>query len=180
MKYKLPNKRDGADRRSYAVGVKFNGPQNILACSSSRDVRRQDGEVFMPQNSETGRQGYETSYNNADTIGTLLGAVRLANNSNEFRWNDRTVVIKSGSSAVITRATLGRVTAIVYGEESDNQCVEQTARRPRFYVKAVANFTFIWAAAHAHVMCFGYIDIFISWGYKLCLLPISLRSMKRG
>ena len=74
----------------------------------------------MPQNSKTGRQGYETGYNNADAIGVLLGAVRLSNKSNEFRWDGRTVVIKTGSSAVVTRATLGRVTAIVYGEETDN------------------------------------------------------------
>jgi hypothetical protein len=72
----------------------------------------------MPQNSETGRQGYETGYNNADEIGALLGAVRLSNSSNEFRWNARIVVIKTGSSAVVTRATLDRVTAIIYGEET--------------------------------------------------------------
>lgn len=84
------------------------------------NVRRQDGEIFMPQNSETGRQGYETGYKNADEIGALLGAIRLSNDSNEFRWNGRIVVIKTGSSAVVTRATLGRVTAIVYGEETDN------------------------------------------------------------
>ena len=74
----------------------------------------------MPQNSETGRQGLENGYNNADEIGALLGAARIANNSNEFRWEGKIVVIKTGSSAVVTRATLGRVAAIVYGEETDD------------------------------------------------------------
>jgi ribosomal protein L25 (general stress protein Ctc) len=74
----------------------------------------------MPQNAVTGRQGLVNGYNNADQIGVLLGAVRLANNSNEFRWQGRVVVIKTGSSVVVTRATLGRVAAVIYGEETDN------------------------------------------------------------
>ena len=73
----------------------------------------------MPQNSETGRQGRENGYNNADEIGALLGATRISNNSNEFRWDDKVVVIKSGSSAVVTRAMLIRVAAIVYGERKN-------------------------------------------------------------
>ena len=72
----------------------------------------------MPQNPETGRQGLENGYNNADAIGSPLGAVRLANNSNEFRWRGRVVVVKTGSSAVVTRATLARVAVIVYGEQT--------------------------------------------------------------
>lgn len=70
----------------------------------------------MPQNRETGRQGRKNGYNRADKIGELLGATRISNNSNEFRWNDKVVVIKTGSSAVVTRAMLDRVAAIVYGE----------------------------------------------------------------
>ena len=69
----------------------------------------------MPQNSETGRQGRENGYNKADEIGALLGATRISNNSNEFRWDDKVIVIKTGSSAVVTRAMLTRVAAIVYG-----------------------------------------------------------------
>lgn len=71
----------------------------------------------MPQDSETGRQGCASGYSRADKIGALLGAERLAKNSNEFRWDSRIVVIKTGSSAVVTRATLGRVVAIVYGSK---------------------------------------------------------------
>ena len=74
----------------------------------------------MPQDSETGRQGCASGYSRADKIGALLGAERLAKNSNEFRWDSRIVVIKTGSSAVVTRATLGRVAAIVYGEETND------------------------------------------------------------
>jgi hypothetical protein len=36
----LPNKRDGADRKSRAFSVKFPGSPSMLACSSSRDVIR--------------------------------------------------------------------------------------------------------------------------------------------
>ncbi len=72
----------------------------------------------MPQNAESGCQGLEHGYRNADLIGALLGATRIANNSNEFRWKGRTVVIKTGSSVVVTRATLARVATVVYGEET--------------------------------------------------------------
>jgi hypothetical protein len=74
----------------------------------------------MPQTSETGRQGRENGYNRADAIGALLGAARLAKNSNEFEWGGRIVLIKTGPSAVVTRATLSRVAAIVYGEETND------------------------------------------------------------
>ena len=74
----------------------------------------------MPQNAETGRQGLVNGYGNADQIGKLLGAVRVANNRNDFLWKDRIVVIKTGPSAVVTRATLARVSAVVYGEETAN------------------------------------------------------------
>ena len=83
-------------------------------------VRQLNGSAFMPQNSETGRKGRENGYNRANQIGALIGAARLTNSSNEFRWNDRNVVIKTGSSAVVTRAMLARVAAIVYGEETDD------------------------------------------------------------
>jgi hypothetical protein len=73
----------------------------------------------MPQNSVTGRQGRDNGYSKADEIGTVLGAARLSSKSNEFRWDGRIVVIKTGSSAVVTRAILGKVAAIVYGEETD-------------------------------------------------------------
>jgi hypothetical protein len=73
----------------------------------------------MPQNSETGRQGRKNGYSRADQIGALLGATRISNNSNEFRWDDKVVVIKTGSSAVVTRAMLTRVNAIVYGERTN-------------------------------------------------------------
>jgi len=72
----------------------------------------------MPQNLETGRLGRENGYKRADEIGALLGAARLSNKSNEFQWDGRIVVIKTGSSAVVTRATLRRVAAIVYGEKT--------------------------------------------------------------
>jgi hypothetical protein len=81
-------------------------------------VRRQNGGAFMPQNWETGRLGRENGYKRADEIGALLGAARLSNKSNEFQWDARIVVIKTGSSAVVTRATLRRVAAIVYGEKT--------------------------------------------------------------
>ncbi len=73
----------------------------------------------MPQNADTGRQGHENGYNNADQIGELLDAVRVTRISNEFRWNGRIVVIKTGPSAVVTRATLARVAAVVYGDETN-------------------------------------------------------------
>lgn len=60
----------------------------------------------MPQDSETGRQGIENGYNHADEIGALLNARRVSNNSNEFDWKGSRVVIKTGSSAVVTRALL--------------------------------------------------------------------------
>ena len=69
----------------------------------------------MPQNVETGRQGYENGYGNADEIGSLLGASRVERNANIFKWNGRHIVIKSGPSAVVTLATLERVKAVVYG-----------------------------------------------------------------
>lgn len=74
----------------------------------------------MAQTSETGRKGCENGYKRADEIGILLSAVRLSKKSNEFRWGDRIVVIKTGPSAVVTRASLGRVAAIVYGEKNDD------------------------------------------------------------
>jgi hypothetical protein len=72
----------------------------------------------MPQNTETGQQGLENGYSNADQIGALLGATRVSNNSNEFRWKGMVVVIKTGASAVVTRATLARVAFVVYGEKT--------------------------------------------------------------
>jgi hypothetical protein len=74
----------------------------------------------MPQNADTGRQGLENGYRRADEIGAVLGAVRINRNSNEFRWEERIVVIKTGPSIIVTRATLRRVTAIIYGKESRN------------------------------------------------------------
>jgi hypothetical protein len=70
----------------------------------------------MPQNADTGRQGFENGYRRADEIGALLGADRINNNSNDFIWNERTVVIKTGPSVIATRATLSRVAAIIYGK----------------------------------------------------------------
>ncbi len=70
----------------------------------------------MPQNAETGRQGRENGYRNADEIGTLIGAARISNKSNVFRWNRKLVVIKTGSSAIVTRPLLAKVEAIIYGE----------------------------------------------------------------
>ena len=75
----------------------------------------------MPQNLKTGRQGRENGYKNANEIGALLGAARIFSNSNEFRWNNKVVVIKTGSSAVVTRAMLARVTAIVYGKKKNSE-----------------------------------------------------------
>ena len=72
----------------------------------------------MPQTRETGHQGRQNGYKRADSIGALLGAARLAEASNVFQWGGRVVLIKTGSSAVVTRATLDRVAAIVYGEET--------------------------------------------------------------
>lgn len=71
----------------------------------------------MPQSTETGRQGYKNGYGNADQIGALLGAKRISKNSNEFLWNGKVVVIKTGQSAVVTRAMLAKVGAVVYGEK---------------------------------------------------------------
>ena len=73
----------------------------------------------MPQDSETGRQGLENGYNHAGVIAELLNAKRVSNNSNEFDWAGSRVVIKTGSSAVVTRAILDRVDVVVYGEETD-------------------------------------------------------------
>lgn len=72
----------------------------------------------MPQDSDTGRQGFENGYRRADEIGALLGAVPISRASNEFRWGERIVVIKTGSSIVVTRATLDRVAAIIYGKRT--------------------------------------------------------------
>lgn len=72
----------------------------------------------MPQNSDTGRRGLENGYRRADEIGALLGAVRINRSSNEFRWEDRIVLIKTGPSIIVTRATLRRVTAIICGKET--------------------------------------------------------------
>jgi len=74
----------------------------------------------MPQNADTGRQGRENGYRRADEIGALLGAARTSTNSNDFRWEGRTVVIKTGSSVVVTRATLSRITAIIHGARTYN------------------------------------------------------------
>ena len=75
----------------------------------------------MPQNSETGRKGFENGYKGADEIGTLLGAARISYRSNEFRWKDNLVVIKTGPSVVVTRAILSRVKSIIYGEWKNNK-----------------------------------------------------------
>jgi len=53
--------------------------------------------------------------NRANQIGALLDAVRLGNNSNEFPWNDRVVVTKTGPYVATTRATLARVAVVIYG-----------------------------------------------------------------
>jgi len=42
---------------------------------------------------------------------------------NDFRWGGKLVVIKTGSSAGVTRTTLGRVAAIVYGEETADRWI---------------------------------------------------------
>lgn len=101
--------------------ITFSFTPTRLRCAGEECVRRQNEGVSMPQNSETGRQGRENGYNNADEIGALLGATRISNNSNEFRWDDEIIVIKTGSSAVVTRAMLTRVTAIVYGERKNTE-----------------------------------------------------------
>ena len=69
----------------------------------------------MPQDSETGRQGYENGYERANHIGSLIGATRIGRASNEFTWRERRVAIKTGPSVVLTRSTLSRIDAIVYG-----------------------------------------------------------------
>lgn len=74
----------------------------------------------MPQNADTGRRGLENGYRKADEIGALLGAVRINRSSNEFRWENRIVLIKTGPSIVAIRDTLRRVTAIICGKETRN------------------------------------------------------------
>jgi hypothetical protein len=69
----------------------------------------------MPQNSDTGRAGYENGYGAADEIGKLLGAERIGSKSNEFVLGQTKILIKTGSSAVVTRATLARIDFIIYG-----------------------------------------------------------------
>lgn len=73
----------------------------------------------MPQNTATGRKGRENGYIRADEIGILLGAVRISYKSNEFCWKNKVVLIKTGPSAVVTRATLAKVESIIYGERVD-------------------------------------------------------------
>lgn len=70
----------------------------------------------MPQNRETGRQGHENGYRNADTIGERLGAKRLSKQSNEFDMRGRHVLLKTGDrGAVVSGETLKRVEAVIYG-----------------------------------------------------------------
>jgi hypothetical protein len=47
LSHESANKRDGADRKSYTVCVKFPDSQSVVACSSSRDVghRKNKGEM---------------------------------------------------------------------------------------------------------------------------------------
>ncbi len=73
----------------------------------------------MPQDDDSGRRGRLNGYRNADLIGEQLGAVRISQRSNEFQWNDRIILIKTGSSAIVTRATLERVQAVIYGVAVD-------------------------------------------------------------
>jgi hypothetical protein len=73
----------------------------------------------MAQTTETGRQGVVNGYNNADGIAALIGAVRVSHGTNDFRLGERLIVIKTGSSTVITESTLSRVDAIYYGEYRD-------------------------------------------------------------
>ena len=88
----------------------------------------------MPQNHKTGREGLENGYSRANQIGALIGAERLSNSSNEFRWNGRIVVIKTGSSAVVTRAMLNRVAAVVYGEKKDGDWILYKITSQKFEV----------------------------------------------
>lgn len=79
----------------------------------------------MPQNAETGQQGYRNGYNYADEIGVMLKATRKNKTSNEFtRQDGKSLLIKTGSPAVVaTRATLGRIDFIIYGDRSDGSWV---------------------------------------------------------
>jgi hypothetical protein len=43
------------------------------------------GRAFTPQISDTGRQGRKNGYNNAEEIGALLEATRLADNAESGR-----------------------------------------------------------------------------------------------
>ena len=70
----------------------------------------------MPQNEDTGRAGAQAGYSNADAVAKLIGATRVRPGSNDFTWEDKNIVIKTGGSgAVVTRATLSRVALVLYG-----------------------------------------------------------------
>ena len=70
----------------------------------------------MPQNRETGRQGHESGYRNADALGNRLKAKRVSNQSNEFEMGGRRVLLKTGQrGAVVSGPTLDRVEAVIYG-----------------------------------------------------------------
>jgi hypothetical protein len=69
----------------------------------------------MPQDSESGIRGVANGYKNANEIATLIGAARRSKSANLFGLGEERVVIKTGSSAVVTLTTLANVDAVVYG-----------------------------------------------------------------
>ncbi len=70
----------------------------------------------MPQNRETGRQGNQNGYRNADALGERLGATRLSKQSNAFEMRGQRVLLKTGErGAVVSGETLKRVEAVIYG-----------------------------------------------------------------
>jgi hypothetical protein len=70
----------------------------------------------MPQNRQTGRQGHENGYRNADNLANRLNANRVSKQSNEFEMGGRRVLLKTGDrGAVVSGATLERVAAVIYG-----------------------------------------------------------------
>jgi hypothetical protein len=71
----------------------------------------------MPQNAQTGRDGRDRGYADADAVANTIGAQRIGPNSNEFMLRNRRISIKTGGPAVVvTRATLGRVDSVLVGE----------------------------------------------------------------
>jgi hypothetical protein len=73
----------------------------------------------MGQTIESGRRGAASGLINADEIAAIIGATRIKPYINVFQLGERLIVIKTGPSAVITEATLSRVDAVFYGEQTD-------------------------------------------------------------